>query len=377
MDRFELIATTTFGLEAVAKRELLDLGFEILSTENGKVVFRADAAGIVRANLWVRTADRILLRVGTFRAETFDELFERTKALPWETFIPADGRFPVDGKSVKSKLFSISDCQGIVKKAIVERLRTIHPVERFAETGADFQVLVSLLSDVATLTVDTSGIALHKRGYRVAPVAAPLKETLAAALVLLSYWRKDRVLYDVFCGSGTIPIEAAMIARNVAPGLRRDFAFRHWPWLAPRFWDEETAKAEAAVDRSSPLSIFASDIDPAAVEAARRNAAAAGVAEDIVFRVADFRDVAFKGERHVLISNPPYGERLAGDPNQDGLYRDMKTVFGPLGSWSLYILTSHPGFSGLMKRQPDRERKLYNGNIEVHYYQYYGPKPGA
>lgn len=377
MTRLELIATTTFGLEAIAKRELIDLGFPILATDNGRIVFSADAAGIARANLWMRTADRILLKIGSFRAETFDELFERTRDLPWEDYIPADGRFPVDGKSVKSKLFSISDCQAIVKKAIVERLRRTHAVPRFPETGADHQVLVSLHEDVATLTIDTSGAALHKRGYRVSPVAAPLKETLAAALVMLSYWRRDRILYDVFCGSGTIPIEAALIGRNVAPGLLRDFASERWPWIGTDLWAEERERAAQAADRTAPLSIFASDIDPAAVAAAMRNAAAAGVGDAIAFRTADFRDVAYKGERNVLIVNPPYGERLAAESGTDRLYGDMKTVFGPLGSWSLYVLTAYPGFAGLMRRKPDRERKLYNGNIEVHYYQYYGPRPGV
>ncbi len=375
MGPYELIATTTFGLETVVKRELTDLGFDIVQTENGKVVFRSDDAGIVKANLWIRCADRILLKVGAFRAVTFDELYDGTAALPWEKLIAVDGKFPVDGKSVKSTLFSISDCQAIVKKAIVDRLRVRHAVTRFPETGADFPVLVSVLNDVATLTIDTSGTALHKRGYRVAPVTAPLKETLAAALVLLSYWRKDRVLYDVFCGSGTIPIEAALIGRNIAPGLSRDFAFRHWPWLDPSLWTEETRKAYLAIDHKTPLSIFASDIDGRAVEAARENAAEAGVDDCIVFSTADFRDVVFPGGRGILISNPPYGERLTGDPDQANLYQDMKTVFGPLADWSLYLLTSYPGFPNLMRRKPDRERKLYNGNIEVHYYQYFGPRP--
>ncbi|HAQ56303.1 MAG TPA: RNA methyltransferase [Acholeplasmatales bacterium] len=375
MGHYELIATTTFGLETVAKRELTDLGFEIVKTENGKVTFRSDDAGIARANLWIRTADRILLKVGEFRAVTFDELFDGTAALPWEDLIPVDGKFPVDGKSIKSTLFSISDCQAIVKKAIVDRLRTRHAVTRFPETGADFPVLVSVLNDIATLTIDTSGTALHKRGYRVAPVIAPLKETLAAALVLLSYWRKDRVLYDVFCGSGTIPIEAAMIGKNIAPGLSRDFAFRHWPWLDPELWTEETRKAYLAIDHDTPLSIFASDLDEKAIAAAKENAAEAGVDDCIRFSTADYRDVLYQGDRGILISNPPYGERLAGDPDQTKLYQDMKAVFGPLANWSLYLLTSYPGFSTLMKRKPDRERKLYNGNIEVHYYQYYGPRP--
>jgi putative N6-adenine-specific DNA methylase len=373
MPSYDLIATTTFGIEAVARRELEDLGFDIVATENGKVIFRTDAAGIARANLRIRTADRILLRVGSFPATTFDELFDGTAALPWEDFIASDAAFPVDGKAVRSTLFSVPDCQAIVKRAVVERLRRAHGTGTLPETGSETRILVSLLSDVATLTIDTSGVALHKRGYRVAPVSAPLKETLAAALVLLSFWRPDRDLYDVFCGSGTIPIEAALIGRNIAPGIARDFAFRHWNLVSEAVWAEELRKARADEIREGTLSIHASDVDPAAIEAARRNAKAAGVDGDIVFEVRDFRDVRYKGDAGILISNPPYGERL--DEGADDVYRAMRTVFGPLGTWSLYLLTARPDYADLLRRRPDRERKLYNGNIEVHYCQYYGPRP--
>ncbi len=260
MENIELIATATFGLEAVVKRELIALGFTVTKTENGKVTFLSDVAGIAKANLWLRTAVRVLLKVGEFKAFTFDELFDKTNALDWTKYIPVDGKFTVNGKSVKSKLFSISDCQRIVKKSIVENMKKKYKVDWLQETGADYTVLVSLLKDVATLTIDTSGTALHKRGYRVESVMAPIKETLAAGMVLLSYWSKDRILYDVFCGSGTIPIEAALIGRNIAPGLYRDFASKHWPIIGESIWKDEIKEALKAINQEIKLDIYASDI---------------------------------------------------------------------------------------------------------------------
>ncbi len=375
MERLELIATTTFGLEAVVKRELIDLGFEVLRTEDGKVTFATDASGLVRANLWLRAADRVLLKVGEFRAVTFDELFDQTQGLDWGQYLPADACFPVNGKSVKSILFSISDSQAIVKKAIVESLKKRYDISWFPEAGAEYTIQVSLLNDIATITIDTSGVALHKRGYRIRPVAAPLKETLAAAMILLSYWRKDRILYDVFCGSGTIVIEAAMIGRNIAPGLKRDFAARHWPWIGEAVWQTEIEKAEQAIDRDSPIRMVASDLDPASIEAARQNAEAAGVGDCITFTCQDFRDVDYHDEYGILIANPPYGERLTENVDLKSLYEDLRPIVRKLPTWSIYILTSYEGFTNLFNRKPDRERKLYNGNIEVRYYQYYGPRP--
>jgi len=374
MDGWELQATTTFGVEAVAKRELTELGFEVLKTENGKITFRADLAGIARANLWLRSADRVLLKVGEFSALTFDELFDRTTEIPWENYIAPDGKFTVNGKSVKSTLFSVPDCQAIVKKAIVKRLEKAYRMSWFPETGADFTVLVSLLSDVATLTIDTSGVALHKRGYRQNPVAAPLKETVAAALVLLSFWDKNRTLYDVFCGSGTIPIEAAMIGNHLAPGRKRDFASKHWAWIGKEVWDEEILRADAEA-LANPLRIRASDIDPKAVEAAKGNAEAAGVGSFIRWEVADFRNLDYREKYGILISNPPYGERLADSEEVAKLYADMETVFGRLDTWSIYLLSGHPGFTRLKNRESDRIRKLYNGNLETLYHQFLGPRP--
>jgi len=375
MKQFELIATTTFGIEAIAKRELISLGFEVLKTEDGKVTFLSDAMGIAKANLWLRSVDRVLLKVGEFPAYTFDELFDKTQLLPWDELIPLEGKFTVNGKSVKSKLFSISDCQAIVKKSIAEKLKKAYHVDWLEETGAEYTVLISMLSDIATLTIDTSGAALHKRGYRIHAVEAPLKETLAASMIMLSYWQKDRSLYDVFCGSGTIPIEAAMIARNIAPGLKRDFASKHWDFLGDTLWNEAITQAQSAINHDIILSIFASDISLEAIDAAKANAMEAGVEGDIHFIRKDFKDVEFRNDYGVLISNPPYGERLLDGIDVPELYVNLKNVVAKLPTWSIYILTSFVGFANLMKRKPDRERKLYNGNIETHYYQFYGPKP--
>lgn len=375
MENYELIATTTFGIEAVVKREILALGYKVTKTENGKVTFLSDAAGIAKANLWLRTADRVLLKVGEFKAETFDELFDKTKELEWDKFIPVDGKFTVNGKSVKSKLFSISDCQAIVKKSIVTELKTKYDVEWFSETGAEYSVLISILKDMATLTIDTSGTGLHKRGYRVKSVEAPLKETLAASLVLLSFWNKDRILYDVFCGSGTIPIEAALIGKNIAPGLNRDFASKYWPLIGESIWKEEIKKAKLAINQDVELNIFASDIDEKNLSAAITNAEEAGVIEDISFSVSDYADIDYTKDYGIVISNPPYGERLSNEFKVKEMYRKMGRTFGNLGTWSTYILTSFEGFENLYENKADRVRKLYNGRIPTRYYQYYGPRP--
>lgn len=375
MKQYELIATTTFGIEAICKRELVALGFEVLRTENGKVTFLSDKAGIAKANLWLRSADRVLLKVGEFKAYTFDELFDKTKSLPWHEYISVDGKFTVNGKSVKSKLFSISDCQAIVKKSIVENLKAKHHVEWFPETGAVYTVLVSILKDVATLTIDTSGEALHKRGYRLETVTAPLKETLAASLIMLSYWNKDRVLYDVFCGSGTIPIEAALIGRNIAPGLSRDFASKHWNFIGEDVWREEKKKAFMAIDYDSDIKIFASDISQKNLDAAIGNAEEAGVDDCIEFSLSDFKDREYKNDFGIVISNPPYGERLEDEDLVKKLYSTMGRIFNPLDTWSKYFLTSFSDFEKEFKKDSSRKRKLYNGRLETWYYQYQGPRP--
>jgi putative N6-adenine-specific DNA methylase len=375
MEKLELIATATFGLEAVVKRELIALGFTVTRTENGKVTFLSDEAGIAKANLWLRAADRVLLKVGEFKAFTFDELFDKTNALDWTKYIPVDGKFTVNGKSVKSKLFSISDCQRIVKKSIVENMKKKYKVDWLQETGADYTVLVSLLKDVATLTIDTSGTPLHKRGYRVESVMAPIKETLAAAMVMLSYWSKDRVLYDVFCGSGTIPIEAALIGRNIAPGLYRDFASKHWNIIGENIWKDEIKEALKAIDQDIKLEIYASDISQKSIEAAKENAEEAGVLDDITFTKQDFKFVNYAHDYGVIISNPPYGERIGEEVEIKKLYKDMGFRFSKLSTWSKYIITSFDDFESVYRHKADRQRKLYNGKIETRYYQYYGPRP--
>ncbi len=375
MKNFQLIATTTFGLEAIVKRELIELGFEIIKTENGKVTFLSDAQGIAKANIWLRCADRVLLKVGEFKAMTFDELFDKTQSLDWSYFITKDGKFNVNGKSVKSTLFSISDCQAIVKKSIAENLKKTYKIDWCPETGAEYTVLVSMLKDIATLTIDTSGVALHKRGYRVNAVTAPLKETLAAALVKLSFWNKDRLLYDTFCGSGTIPIEAALIGRNIAPGITRDFAAKHWSIIPEIMWKDEIRKAYKAIDVDVKIKIIAVDIDNQNLIAAKENADEAGVADCITFINDDFRNIKYENNYAILISNPPYGERLSERDEVTKLNKDMGIVFNKFDTWSLYFITSYIGFEKVFNRKADRLRKLYNGRIETKYYQFYGLRP--
>lgn len=375
MAEIELIATATFGLEAVVKKELLALGYEELSVENGKVTFKATEKDIPIANLWLRTADRVLLKMGEFKATSFEELFEKTKALPWEEWITEDGEFTVKGKSVKSKLYSISDCQAIVKKAVVEKLKTKYKTEWFKETGPKFTIEVSLLKDVATLTIDTSGQGLHKRGYRTKTVEAPLKETLAAGLVLLSYWNKDRLLIDPFCGSGTIPIEAAMIGKNIAPGLNRNFAAEEWPRVKKEYWREARRQAWDRMLKDVKLNIIGCDIDEEAIKAARENANNIGLEEDILFIRKNFRNFDFKDKYGVIICNPPYGERIGDREEVFQLYKNMGKIFRKLSTYSIYVLTSNENFERLYGKKADKKRKLYNGRIKVDYYQYYGPRP--
>lgn len=376
MAKLELIATATFGLEAVVRREIEALGYRILQAEDGKITFQGDERALVRANLWLRSADRVLLKMGQFTATTFEELFQQTKALPWEEWIPADGTFPVNGTSVKSKLHSVPDCQAIVKKAIVERLKETYPVERFPETGAAYAVKATLLSDRVTLTIDSSGPGLHKRGYRVRDVAAPIKETLASALVSLSFWKAGRLLVDPLCGSGTIPIEAAMLARNIAPGLSRGFAAEGWDAVPALLWKEERAAAFRAIDQDADVRILASDIDPKAVAAARANAEEAGVDDCIEFSVAPVQSLAAGEPYGVVVCNPPYGERIGEQTQIRDIYRALARLLEENPTWSLYLVTSDKGFEAAFRDKPaDRRRKLYNGRIEITYFQYYGEKP--
>ncbi len=341
------------------------------------MLFRGDETAIARANLWLRASDRVLVRVGTFEAADFGALFDQTFALPWEEWIPPDGAFPVKGRSVQSTLTSVPACQKIVKKAIVEKLRKAHGVAELPETGAAYTVEVALLKDRATLTLDASGAGLHKRGYRTLQGQAPLKETLAAALVLLSYWRADRPLIDPFCGTGTIPIEAALIGRNLAPGLRREFAGEAWPRISPEVWERARAEARDLATDAIPGSITGNDIDESVLSLARHHAENAGVAGDIHFQRRAFAEVTSRKEYGSLICNPPYGERISDRPEVRELYASMPAVLRNLRTWSHFILTSYRGFEQLIGQPADRRRKLYNGPIECTYYQFHGPKPQA
>ncbi|MHB8902159.1 MAG: bifunctional 23S rRNA (guanine(2069)-N(7))-methyltransferase RlmK/23S rRNA (guanine(2445)-N(2))-methyltransferase RlmL [Thermoguttaceae bacterium] len=371
----DLIATSTMGLEAVVSRELTQLGYENRIVGLGRVAFRGEEVAICHANLWLRTSGRVLLQVGAFPATDFGQLFDQTFALPWERWIPADGAFPVDGRSLKSQLSSVPACQRMVKKAIAERLLKAHQVPRLDETGATWQVEVSLLKDEAVLTIDTSGSGLHKRGYRPLLGQAPLRETLAAGLVLLSFWRPGRPFLDPFCGTGTIPIEAAMIGRNMAPGLHRRFAAEDWPTLPSSLWDETRRQARDLVRPALEERILGTDIDASALELARYHAGQAGVADDIHFQQRDFHDLLSKRQYGCLVTNPPYAERLGTVSEVERLYREMPNVLRRLKTWSIFIFTAFPDFETLVGQKADRRRKLYNSRIECTYYQFHGPRP--
>ncbi len=370
-----LIATTTFGLEATVKREVTRLGFANITAQDGQVQFAGDLKDIIRGNIWLRSADRVLLQIGQFPADTFDGLFEGTKALPWADWIPKDGKFTVVGKSVKSKLFSVSDCQAIVKKAIVEKLKLTYKQDWFEETGPEYKVQVALLRDVATLTIDTTGPGLHKRGYRETAGVAPLKETLAAAMIELSYWRKNRILLDPVCGSGTIPIEAALIARNIAPGLSRKFVCESWPQMEEKWWKDARKEAFAAMDVHATPEIYGSDIDPKAIALAKNNARKAGVDDCIRFETKPMQEVALPGHYGVAICNPPYGERIGTTSEIEDLYRDMGRIFRKDKTWCFYIITAYEGFEASYGQKAHAKRKLFNGMIKTDYYQYFGEKP--
>ena len=375
--KLELIATATFGLEAVVKREIEALGYKIVKSEDAKITYMGDERAIARSNLWLRSADRVLLKMGEFKALEFEDLFQQTKAIAWEEIIPADGKFTVTGTSVKSRLHSVPACQSIVKKAIVERLGSFYCIDRFEETGAEYTVKVTILKDRVTLTIDTSGAGLHKRGYRVSDVAAPIKETLAAAMVQLSFWKAGRLLVDPCCGSGTIPIEAAMIGRNIAPGLNRKFASQEWDIIPPEIWKEERKAAFEAIDYDADIRIEASDISGRAVEAALENAAEAGVDDCIEFKKMDMAKLTAEEEGGIVITNPPYGERIGEKKQIEAIYRAYSEFYRKNPTWSLFMVTTDKEVENkIFGRPADRRRKLYNGRLEVCYYQFHGQKPG-
>lgn len=375
--KLELIATATFGLEAVVKREIEALGYRIIRSEDAKITYMGDERAIARSNLWLRSADRVLLKMGEFKALEFEELFQQTKAVAWEDIIPADGKFTVTGTSVKSKLHSVPACQSIVKKAIVERLGSFYCIDRFEETGAEYTVKVTILKDRVTLTIDTSGTGLHKRGYRGCDVAAPIKETLAAAMVQLSFWKAGRLLVDPCCGSGTIPIEAAMIGRNIAPGLNRKFASQEWDIIPPEIWKEERKAAFEAIDYDADIRIEASDISGRAVEAAIENAAEAGVDDCIEFKKMNMAKLTAEEEGGIVITNPPYGERIGEKKQIEAIYSAYNEFYRKNPTWSLFMVTTDKEVENkIFGRPADRRRKLYNGRLEVCYYQFHGQKPG-
>ena len=382
--KLELVATATFGLEAVVRREIEALGYKVIKTEDGRVTYLGDERAIVRSNLWLRTADRVYVRMGEFRAVEFEELFQQTKALEWESIIPLEGAFPVVGGSVKSVLHSVPACQKIIKKAVSVRLSEFYCREMMPETGAEYRIRFIAHKDQFLLLLDTSGAGLHKRGYRVRDVAAPMKETLAAALVQLSFYKKDRVLVDPCCGSGTIPIEAAMIARNIAPGLGRSFAAEGWDIIPDAVWREEKRLAFEAADFDTELHIAAMDIDRRALKAAKENAEEAGVLEDIDLICMDMTTWepgagipkgVQAGEHGIVISNLPYGVRIGDEKSIKKIYSHIADMMRDCPSWSFFLITSDKSLEKELGRKADRRRKLYNGTIETQFYQYHGARP--
>ncbi len=373
--KLELIATATFGLEALVKREIEALGYKIIKSEDGKITFLGDERAIIRSNLWLRCADRVLLKMAEFEAKTFEELYQQTRGIAWENLIPPDGKFPVNGSSVKSTLHSVPACQSIVKKAVVDRLTDAYGVKNFEESQGDYEIKITLLKDRVTLTVDTTGPGLHKRGYRVKDVRAPIKETLAAALVQLSFWREGRLLIDPCCGSGTIPIEAAMIGMGIAPGLNRNFSAETWHMIDATHWKEERKIAFDAIRHDADIQIIGADLDPAAIAAARQNALEAGVAEVITFRIDDVTALASDIPRGIIISNPPYGERIGDQKAIEKIYIALNRFLKIHPDWSLFLVTTDKEVEQAVAGRPaDRRRKLYNGRLEVCYYQFHGEK---
>lgn len=375
--QYNLIATAAAGIEALVGKELRGLGIEC-QVENGRARFKGDLETIATANLWLRTADRVKIIVDEFDAFTFDELFEKVKAIPWEDYLPLDAEFPVAGRSIKSKLYSVPDCQSITKKAIVERLREVyHRPARvpLPETGALFQLEVALLKDHVVLTLDTTGPSLFKRGYRLEKGGAPLKENMAASLVMLTNWRKDRPFYDPVCGSGTLCIEAALIGHNIAPGFNRDFACEAWDWFDSSVFEKVRAAADNAADYDIELDIAGSDINGRMIEIARANAEEIGLGDSIQFKQQAVKDFKTEKDYGVIVANPPYGERLGEEEQVRELYREMGDVFRPLKTWSKYILTSDLAFEEFYGAKATKKRKLYNGALRTDLFQYWGERP--
>ena len=377
MRTFDLLVPCHFGLEAVLKREIYDLGYEITKVEDGRVTFEGDEEAICRANIFLRTAERVMIQVGRFKATTFEELFQGIKNLPWEEYIPEDGKFWVKkASSINSKLFSPSDIQSIAKKAMVERMKQKYHKEWFKEDGAAYPVRIFLLKDEVTVALDTSGDSLHKRGYRTMTSKAPLTETLASSLIMLTPWRKDRILVDPFCGSGTFPIEAAMIAANIAPGMNRDFTAEEWTNLIDRkLWYECVKEAEDMIDTTVKVDIQGYDIDGDVIKAARENAKRAGVEHMIHFQQRAVADLSHPKKYGFIITNPPYGERLEDKADLPELYTQIGQAYQRLDSWSMFLITSYTETEKYIGRKADKNRKIYNGMLKTYFYQFLGPKP--
>lgn len=373
--KYNLIATATFGIEAVVGQELKSLGFEDVVVENGRVLFKGNERDICRANMWLRTADRVFIQIAEFKATSFETLFNRVNEIPWENYLPFDAEFPVNAKSVKSKLFSLSDIQSISKKAIVKRLGTLYNKDWLPETGPKFSILVGILKDTVTVSIDTSGTGLHKRGYREQGHHAPLKETLAASLLKISRWQAKIPLIDPMCGTGTIAIEAALMGRNIAPGLNRKFDFENWPLIPNDVFKAVKKEAYEMIDYDAPLHIEAYDKDPRAIKIARENAEIAGVEEDIHFQVRDVKELSSSKKYGYIITNPPYGERLNELEEVQELTRVMSNRFEMLDTWSKYVFTAFEDFEKFYNKKSTKNRKLYNGKLKCYYYQYFGPKP--
>lgn len=377
MRKYELIAPCHFGLEAVLKKEIYDLGYDTTEVTDGRITFEGDEEALVRANINLRTAERVMIKIGSFHAETFEELFQGTKRLPWEEYIPADGKFWVTkASSIKSKLFSPSDIQSIMKKAMVERMKEKYHKEWFDETGESFPIRVFLLKDEVTVALDTTGDSLHKRGYRKLTAKAPIAENLAAALIMLTPWKGDRVLVDPFCGSGTFPIEAALMAANIAPGMNRKFQAMNWKHLVDKtLWKEAVDEAKDNMDLSIETDIQGFDLDPDMVRISRENAKLAGVDKLIHFQTRGVEALSHPKKYGFIITNPPYGERLEEKANLPALYKTIGDRYKNLDSWSMYLITAYDKAENDIGRKADKNRKIYNGMMKTYYYQFMGPKP--
>ncbi len=377
MDKYEFICPCHFGLESVLKKEIQNLKYEITAVEDGKVTFAGDISAFSRANVFLRTTERVLIKVGSFKAETYEELFQGTKKIPWENYLPKDAAFWVTkANSVKSKLFSPSDIQSVMKKAMVERMKEHYGISQFPETGAKYPLRVSIMKDIVTVGIDTSGDSLHKRGYRRMTAKAPLEETLAAALIMLTPWNKDRILIDPFCGSGTIPIEAAMIGLNIAPGMNREFTAESWTNLIPKkTWYSAVEEANSLIINDKDLSIQGYDLDPDVIKAAMQNAEDAGVRDYIHLQQRDVKDLKSPKKYGFIITNPPYGERLEDKNTLPGLYKTIGESFKGLDSWSMFLITSYEDALTHLGLTPDKNRKIYNGMLKTYFYSFMGPKP--